>query len=496
MAQRAAAKASIEEELDRRLFYLKTLYDMSCGLFGMLDLPAILRKFLFMTSGTFGVMEGFLMLAEVASGESTDIVSLGFSEEEKPLLVESAEELMRCCKGEGKALTHAECGAYGTVPPRTTVVVPFNVNEQCRGLVGLGEKMTGEAYSIGDEDLLVTLVNNLVIAVRNAQHAAQLKDAYEEVSSLNRAKDKVINHLSHELKTPLSLLKATLIVLERRLGPYPEEVWLKTLRRAQKNVDRLSDMQEEVDDIMRGKSVTVYRTLNLLLDQCGEELALLAADETGEERFVERVRERIEVLFGPRDQPCETIRLDRITADIIEAVLSRCAQRKVLIESSLNAVPPLFLPRDVVTKIINGLLKNAVENTPDGGRIEVATKHVGDDVHFIVHDHGVGIAEEHRKHIFEGFFPTQETDAYRSGHPFDFNAGGKGADLLRMKIFSERFHFRLDMESERCPHIPGENDVCPGSVDRCEACVSADECAGSGGTVFTVIFPVSEAEVP
>jgi signal transduction histidine kinase len=137
-------------------------------------------------------------------------------------------------------------------------------------------------------------------------------------------------------------------------------------------------------------------------------------------------------------------------------------------------------------------VRNGVENTPDGGTIDVMVKQVGDDVHFIIHDHGVGIAEEHRKHIFEGFFPTQETDAYCTGHPFDFNAGGKGADLLRMKIFSERFHFRLDMESERCPHIPGENDVCPGSVDRCDACAGADECAGSGGTVFTVIFPVSQ----
>jgi len=36
---------------------------------------------------------------------------------------------------------------------------------------------------------------------------------------------------------------------------------------------------------------------------------------------------------------------------------------------------------------------------------------------------------------------------YFSKHPFDFNAGGKGADLLRMKVFGERYGFQLNMTS-------------------------------------------------
>ena len=313
-----------------------------------------------------------------------------------------------------------------------------------------------------------------------------------EISEVIRRR--LFQDAAHELKTPLSLLKAALTLLERKLAAYPEVNWGKTILRAQKNVDRLMAMQEEVDDIMRGKDVTAYRTLNLLLDQCTDQLGLLAADELGEDRVVERIRERIESLFGPRDQPWEQISLDRFVAERLERLVTLFSHRKVAIQTDFDPVAPIVIPRDVLKKMVNGLVRNAVENTPDGGRVDLSVKGAGEEVHFIIRDHGVGITEGNQKRIFEGFFPTQETDAYRSGHPFDFNAGGKGADLLRMKIFSERFNFRLEMESERCKHIPGEKDVCPGTVEQCIHCAGESDCAVSGGTVFKVIFSARQAE--
>jgi hypothetical protein len=59
-----------------------------------------------------------------------------------------------------------------------------------------------------------------------------------------------------------------------------------------------------------------------------------------------------------------------------------------------------------------------------------------------------------------------------------------------MKIFSERFHFRLEMSSERCRHIPAAGDICPGRIELCEFCRSEGDCARSGGTTFRVVFPV------
>jgi hypothetical protein len=107
----------------------------------------------------------------------------------------------------------------------------------------------------------------------------------------------------------------------------------------------------------------------------------------------------------------------------------------------------------------------------------------------VVRDYGVGITAEHKKRIFEGFFSTQETMAYSTKKPFDFSAGGKGADLLRMKIFSERYNFKIDMDASRCGYIPQERDICPGNISECTYCRTQEDCYASGGTAFSIYFP-------
>jgi len=140
-------------------------------------------------------------------------------------------------------------------------------------------------------------------------------------------------------------------------------------------------------------------------------------------------------------------------------------------------------------KIIDGLIKNAIENTPDVGKIEVVVQKKGEGAELEVRDFGVGITEENQTRIFEGFFATQETIDYSSKRPFDFNAGGKGADLLRMKIFSERYNFKIDMVTSRCRYIPKESDACPGRISECSFCTKKEDCHLSGGTVFRLQFP-------
>jgi hypothetical protein len=114
-------------------------------------------------------------------------------------------------------------------------------------------------------------------------------------------------------------------------------------------------------------------------------------------------------------------------------------------------------------------------------------------VEFRVKDYGIGIIQDHQRRIFEGFFTTQETANYTSKKAFDFNAGGMGADLLRMKIFSERYHFSIDALSNRCRFIPNINDICPGDITQCPYCTDAADCYQSGGSVFTVQFETLKA---
>ncbi len=134
-------------------------------------------------------------------------------------------------------------------------------------------------------------------------------------------------------------------------------------------------------------------------------------------------------------------------------------------------------------------IENAIENTPDEGKIEVVVKPAGEGTLLAVRDYGVGITRENQTRIFEGFFATQETMNYSSKNPFDFNAGGKGADLLRMKIFSERYGFKIELTSSRCRLIPKDADTCPGRISQCPRCQKGRTCHQTVATIFSLYFP-------
>jgi signal transduction histidine kinase len=108
---------------------------------------------------------------------------------------------------------------------------------------------------------------------------------------------------------------------------------------------------------------------------------------------------------------------------------------------------------------------------------------------FSISDTGVGITEENKSLIFENYFTTSATSKYATRKPFDFNAGGGGFDLLRIKLFSERYHYKITTTSNRCPFIPNEEDACPGDTTFCKHLKAPDECFSSGGTTISVEFP-------
>jgi len=375
-------------------------------------------------------------------------------------------------------------------PTLNMLDVPLRSGDRIIGVLCAINKKGGP-FDQTDVELLSMVSSTVALSIENARFSEEIKGAYREVMSLNRAKDRVINHLSHELKTPISVLSASLNILTKRFTDIPENRWRPTIDRAQRNLQRLLEIQYQVEDIMKGKEYRPYTLLSSMLEQCADELEALVAEQVGEGPVVERVRRRIEEVYSPKESLVEEIRLDRFVEDRLNTLSDRFSHRQVEVIRRLDPAPPICLPKEMIRKVVDGLVKNAVENTPDQGRIEVSVKGKGDGCELVVRDYGVGITEENQGRIFEGFFSTQDTMNYSSKRPFDFNAGGKGADLLRMKIFSERYHFRIDMKSSRCPHIPTDSDICPGRIDQCVYCRVPEDCFESGGTTFTLYFPAA-----
>ena len=228
--------------------------------------------------------------------------------------------------------------------------------------------------------------------------------------------------------------------------------------------------------------------LSTLLDACTDELEVLISAELGKEDAAKNVRRRIEELFGPREAISEEIRLDNFIKDKIEQLRSMFAHRRCQLVTKVEPVQPISIPSDVLGKIVEGLIRNAVENTPDSGIIEVTVSQGKEGPEFKVKDFGVGITDENQRLIFDNYFTSYETMNYSSRKPYDFMAGGKGFDLLRIKIFSERYNFKTKMVSTRCGFIPKEEDFCPGNINNCEHIRTEKDCMNSGGTTMTIKF--------
>jgi signal transduction histidine kinase len=247
---------------------------------------------------------------------------------------------------------------------------------------------------------------------------------------------------------------------------------------------------------MENKQYKTQGLLSLMIDECADELETLVAEEIGEGPMVRRLRERVNEIFGAKEAVPKKISLHETVKERLARLEPAFAHRELQMVARIEPGPFIYVPPDVLEKVVDGLVRNAVENTPDEGKIEVTVQKKGEGAELVVRDYGIGITEDGQRRIFEGFFTTQDTMAYSSKRPFDFNAGGKGADLLRMKIFSERYHFKIETTSTRCRFLPQETDVCPGRISRCALCSQTEGCHLSGGTTFTLYFPPAPEDTP
>lgn len=344
-----------------------------------------------------------------------------------------------------------------------TLVIPILFEDRLFGLLVLGEKKSGRFYKREDILLLDFLTDQAAVAMENARlqqaHVEALEMSKKELEQLNKAKSKTLDLLSHELKTPLSVIAGSVKILQRESGENEDpQRRNKVFRRMEAHLNRLYDIQESIDKTIRFHRESERRTH----PEAAEASARNTLESIELYPFAQRMLAEAREKAGPREISFELRGTE-----------------------NLSVAAHLMTLEDAVAS----LLRNAAENTPDEGLIRILLEKSDNEVLFKVKDFGVGITDEDRNHLFNAFYHTRETDRYATLKPYDFNAGGRGLSLFRIRSRAEQFGFGLFMNSKRCRFLSGDLDSCPGRISLCPCCNVREDCLASGGSSFWLVFP-------
>jgi len=189
MKKRLREAERAQQELEKRMFHLKTLYDISHEIGFTTDTRTIVTNLLLMIVGTFGAERGLILLRDLREDRVELGTHRGLDDDEATELARAAEAggLARLAAWAGSVILSEGGGDDSLGPLDLRIWIPFAVSEHLKGAIGLGEKLIGDAYTPDDTELLVTLANQAAVAIRNAKaHEELVRYAEELATSLRR----------------------------------------------------------------------------------------------------------------------------------------------------------------------------------------------------------------------------------------------------------------------------------------------------------------------
>lgn len=200
------------------------------------------------------------------------------------------------------------------------------------------------------------------------QTTDQLRRANEQLQELDRMKAEFITTVTHELRTPITSVKALAKILVD-------------------NPDLPKGQQSEYLDIIEKESDRVARLVNQVLDL--EKLQ----------------RSKANIVLRPVD-------FGEIVAQAVRGVQPLAEQKSVKLKTTLpDEKLKVAGSTDQLTQMVVNLLSNAIKFSPENsGAVDVKLASQGQSVLLSVSDNGTGIADEDKQHIFEPFSQVSHQD--------------------------------------------------------------------------------------
>lgn len=366
-----------------------------------------------------------------------------------PLGVAQASGELMVVENLGGRFTHLPLGPWSD-PPLTAAILPIRSGGgPGRGFLvaGISPRLTLDGSY---RDFLELATSQIATAIANAEAYEYERLRAEALAKLDHAKTAFFSNVSHEFRTPLTLM----------LGP---------LEQLLKNRDALSDIQQERLTVAHRNGERLLRLVNSLLD--------FSRIEAG----------RLTASFEPVD-------LSALTASL--ASNFRSVMEAAGLDLQIDCEPlsdPVYVDRTSWEKIVLNLLSNAFKFTFEG-RVTVRVASDGDQAILSVSDTGTGIPAAELPHIFERFHRVEGA----RGRSYEGSGIGLALiqELAKIHGGTVRVDSRVGEGSTFCVSLPFGNAHLPEDQLRAKSSASLAHADGFLQEAGTWLDPARERPVP
>lgn len=271
-------------------------------------------------------------------------------------------------------------------------------------------KMAYGAYALIMALIIWVIMRQVAYKEREKYKLQKIETEIQKKYEMDDMKMSFFTNVSHELRTPLSLI----------ISP----------------IENL--MQTSKDEKLKSKLEIMHRNALKLLNIVNQLLDFRKMDVNG-------------------------MSLNVSEGDIVSFVrtcnesFATLSEKNISFEFS-SGIDSLYVKfdKDKIGKVINNLLSNAFKFTPEGGSIKTRVEANEGEIVIKVSDTGIGISDEHKKHIFDKFYQVPQTDSSYSG---------SGIGLFLVKEFVEMHGGSISVADNK-----------------------------DKGSIFTIVMPLSKVE--
>ena len=227
-----------------------------------------------------------------------------------------------------------------------------------------------------------------------AQLASYFNQMAEKLNHIESMRRRLIGDVSHELRTPLTAIKGSMEGLMDGVLPATHE----TYQQIHSEADRLNRLVDDLQELSRVEA------------------------------------HAYELDIRPMD-------VSFLARTVIKRLAPQAESKRITLGLELTPdLPHILADEDRAVQVLTNLTGNALQYTPEGGRVTIAAKRIGGEVQIAVRDTGLGIPPEHLSHIFDRFYRVDKSRSRQSG-------GGSGIGLTIARALVEAHGGRIWVES-------------------------------------------------